>query len=344
MFNLAEAWCVEFRIRLWLIQLFDVAEMDALDLRFFYGFCSLQWMMLFDCLVVYLFLVLMVMLGVGFFTLLERRFLGYVQVRKGPNRVGVVGLMQPFSDGIKLFIREFGCPDGSNWLMFMLRPIFGFLLSLLIWLVLPFIWHWFNFVYGLLFFFCVSGVGVYFVVGSGWFSNSKYALLGSYRAVAQMISYEVAMILIVIFLVFLESGYCLNVEVGSFFWYGFGYIFLLVMWFVRCVAETNRRPFDFAEAESELVSGFNVEYGRGGFALLFMSEYGNILAVRMVRCLLFFGGVFFFFVVAFLLFLWVRGSLPRMRYDKLMMMVWRVYLPCSLWLLVFCVGLVVVDY
>nr|YP_009002082.1 NADH dehydrogenase subunit 1 [Pseudocellus gertschi]AGL11943.1 NADH dehydrogenase subunit 1 [Pseudocellus gertschi] len=295
--------------------------------------------MVFDCVFICVVLLIVVLVGVAFFTLLERKILGYVQLRKGPNSVGPMGLLQPFSDALKLFIKEFVFPIGSNWLMFLFSPVIGFLFSLILWLVFSFDWYWYDFLYALLFFFCVSSFGVYFVVGAGWFSNSKYALLGSYRAVAQMISYEVSMILVIMSLVMFESGYLMFMCVGWMYVYGVGFFFLLVMWLVCCLAETNRSPFDFAEAESELVSGFNIEYGSGGFALIFMSEYGNIMLMSMVSCVFFFGGFFFWFFFLIVFFLWVRGTLPRLRYDKLMMMVWSVYLPCSLNFLLFVVGL-----
>nr|YP_001552177.1 NADH dehydrogenase subunit 1 [Pseudocellus pearsei]ABS71915.1 NADH dehydrogenase subunit 1 [Pseudocellus pearsei] len=291
-----------------------------------------------DCLVVYVCLILMVMLGVAYFTLLERKVLGYVQLRKGPNKVGVWGLLQPFSDALKLFTSEFNFPVYSNWLLFVMSPLVGFLFSLVLWMVFPIGVGWFDFLYGLLFFFCVSSFGVYFVVGSGWFSNSKYALLGGYRAVAQMISYEVGMILVILPVVFYESCYLLWVEVGYSWFYGLGFIFSFLMWMVCCLAETNRSPYDFAEAESELVSGFNVEYSGGGFALIFLSEYSSIMLISMVSCIYFFSGVYLFYCVLIVFFLWVRGSLPRVRYDKLMMMVWSVFLPCSLNLLLYVVG------
>nr|YP_009002069.1 NADH dehydrogenase subunit 1 [Cryptocellus narino]AGL11931.1 NADH dehydrogenase subunit 1 [Cryptocellus narino] len=290
-----------------------------------------------DYFLIYFILLLMVLLCVAFFTLLERSVLGYVQIRSGPNKVGFMGLLQPFSDALSLFTSEHNFPISSNWVMFMVSPVIGFLFSLLLWLVYPVMHYWFDFLYGLLFFFWVSSLGVYFIVGAGWFSNSSYALLGKYRAVAQMISYEVKMILVILSLVMLESGYMLVMNVGSFFFFGFGYIYLLYMWLVCCLAETYRSPFDFAEAESELVSGFNVEYGSGGFALIFMFEYGSIMLVSLVSCIYFFGGLSFFFFAFMCLFLWVRGSLPRLRYDKLMMMAWKVYLPCSLSILLFIV-------
>nr|YP_009002095.1 NADH dehydrogenase subunit 1 [Ricinoides karschii]AGL11957.1 NADH dehydrogenase subunit 1 [Ricinoides karschii] len=289
-------------------------------------------------------IVLVVLLGVAFFTLLERKILGYGQVRKGPNKVGFVGLLQPISDAMKLFTKEYSMPYISNWVFFLASPVMALSFSLLLWMIYPLKWYWFDFEYGLLFFFCVSSFGVYFVVGSGWFSNSKYAVLGSYRAVAQMISYEVGMILIILCLVIYESVYVVNVNVGELFWYGCGYFFLLIMWLVCCLAETNRSPLDFAEAESELVSGFNVEYGAGGFALIFMSEYGVIMAMSMITMIYFFGGyyVMYFFLIVY--FLWVRVSLPRLLYDKLMMLVWKVYLPCSLNVLIFVMSFSFMNY
>nr|WES82256.1 NADH dehydrogenase subunit 1 [Archotermopsis wroughtoni] len=301
---------------------------------------------LFFLLVVFLLLVVFVMVGVAFFTLLERKVLGYIHIRSGPNSVGVLGLFQPFSDAISLFCKEQGFPFVSNYLPYYFSPVFGFFLSLIVWLVVPYFGGFFSFSLGLLFFLCCTSLGVYPLMIAGWSSNSNYSLLGGLRAVAQSISYEVSLALILLSFVFLVCGY----DLISFFYFQF-YIWLIFfsfplvfIWFVSCLAETNRTPFDFAEGESELVSGFNVEYGSGGFALIFLAEYASILFMGVLFCVMFLGcdlhSFFFFFKVTFIsfLFIWVRGTLPRFRYDKLMYMAWSGFLPVSLNYLLFVLG------
>nr|YP_009118000.1 NADH dehydrogenase subunit 1 [Brachythemis contaminata]AJE75788.1 NADH dehydrogenase subunit 1 [Brachythemis contaminata] len=294
-----------------------------------------------------LILFICVLVGVAFLTLLERKILGYIQIRKGPNKVGYCGVMQPFSDAIKLFTKEQTFPMVSNYLPYYFSPIFSLFISLLIWSVMPFCFGMFSFNLGLLFFLCCTSVGVYTVMIAGWSSNSLYALLGGLRSVAQTISYEVSLALILISFMILSNGYNLY----SFFvyqgliWFLFITFPLMIIWFASCLAETNRTPFDFAEGESELVSGFNIEYSSGGFALIFMAEYSSILFMSMLFVILFMGGDYysFFFLVKLVLvsslFIWVRGTLPRYRYDKLMYLAWKSFLPISLNYLIFFSGL-----
>nr|UZC53701.1 NADH dehydrogenase subunit 1 [Ultragryllacris pulchra rubricapitis] len=294
-----------------------------------------------------LLLIICVLVGVAFLTLLERKVLGYIQIRKGPNKVGILGLPQPFADAIKLFTKEQTYPMVSNYLLYYFSPVFGLFLALLVWLVFPCFTSLFSFNFGMLFFLCCTSLGVYTVMIAGWSSNSNYALLGGLRAVAQTISYEVSLALILISFVFFIDSYCLSM---------FGYyqenVWLIMIsfplglaWFASCLAETNRTPFDFAEGESELVSGFNVEYSSGGFALIFMAEYASILFMSMLFCVIFLGcdvySLKFFIKLVSLsfLFIWVRGTLPRFRYDKLMYLAWKSFLPLSLNFLVFYVGL-----
>nr|QDA21720.1 NADH dehydrogenase subunit 1 [Deielia phaon] len=294
-----------------------------------------------------LILFICVLVGVAFLTLLERKVLGFIQIRKGPNKVGYYGIVQPFSDAIKLFSKEQTFPMFSNYLPYYFSPIFSLFISLLIWSIMPFYFGLYNFELGLLFFLCCTSVGVYTVMIAGWSSNSIYALLGALRAVAQTISYEVSLALILISFIFLCNSY--NLYSFSLYqgmlWFLFISFPLMIIWFASMLAETNRTPFDFAEGESELVSGFNVEYSSGGFALIFMAEYASILFMSMLFVMMFLGGDFysFFFILKLVfvsfIFIWVRGTLPRYRYDKLMYLAWKSFLPISLNYLIFFSGL-----
>nr|YP_009630379.1 NADH dehydrogenase subunit 1 [Antarctoperla michaelseni]QBP33882.1 NADH dehydrogenase subunit 1 [Antarctoperla michaelseni] len=285
-----------------------------------------------------LILIICVLVGVAFLTLLERKVLGYIQIRKGPNKVGFAGIPQPFCDAIKLFTKEQTYPVVSNYLPYYFSPIFSLFLSLLVWMIIPYFIGMYSFSLGLLFFLCCTSLGVYTVMIAGWSSNSNYALLGGLRAVAQTISYEVSMALILLSFVFLIGSYCLldfMVFQGG-VWFLFLTFPLALSWFASCLAETNRTPFDFAEGESELVSGFNVEYSSGGFALIFLAEYASILFMSMLFCVIFLGcdlfSLMFFLKLTFIsfMFIWVRGTLPRFRYDKLMYLAWKSFLPLSL--------------
>nr|QAX91193.1 NADH dehydrogenase subunit 1 [Parrhinotermes sp. B MW-2019] len=305
--------------------------------------------MFFDSLffvVVFLLLVVFVMVGVAFLTLLERSVLGYVHIRKGPNKVGFVGVLQPFSDAISLFTSEQYFPLASNYLSYYFSPVFGFFLSLLVWLLFPYFSGFVSFDLGLLFFLCCTSLGVYTVMIAGWSSNSGYSLLGGLRALAQTISYEVSLAFILFSFIILVCGYSLF----SFYYFQL-YLWLIFIsfplafvWFISCLAETNRTPFDFAEGESELVSGFNVEYGGGGFALIFLAEYASILFMSLLFCIIFLGSdlysLFFYVKVSFLsfVFVWVRGTFPRFRYDSLMYLAWSSFLPLSLNYLLFFIG------
>nr|WJR82123.1 NADH dehydrogenase subunit 1 [Amphimallon sp.] len=283
-------------------------------------------------------LVICVLVGVAFLTLLERKVLGYIQIRKGPNKVGYMGIPQPFSDGIKLFTKEQTYPIMSNFNIYFMCPVFSLFLSLTLWMCMPFISVLLNFNFGILYFLCISSLGVYPIMIAGWSSNSNYSLLGSIRAIAQTISYEVSLSLIMLSFLYLISS--LNIldfmKYQDGVWFLFICLPLCMMWIVSSLAETNRTPFDFAEGESELVSGFNVEYSSGGFALIFMAEYSSILFMSMMCVMLFLGGDlvswFFFMKLGFMAFLWlwVRGTLPRYRYDKLMYLCWKSFLPVSL--------------
>nr|YP_010043001.1 NADH dehydrogenase subunit 1 [Eretes sticticus]QPC56734.1 NADH dehydrogenase subunit 1 [Eretes sticticus] len=283
-------------------------------------------------------LIICVLVGVAFLTLLERKVLGYIQIRKGPNKVGFMGIPQPFSDAIKLFTKEQTFPLVSNYLMYYYSPIMSLFLSLMMWMIMPFLIGLMMFNLGMLFFLCITSLGVYTVMIAGWSSNSSYSLLGGLRAVAQTISYEVSLALIFMsFMVLIGSFSLIDFySYQKYMWLFFLSMPLAFVWFVSSLAETNRTPFDFAEGESELVSGFNVEYSSGGFALIFLSEYSSILFMSMLFCVLFLGSDLmsftFYLKLVFLsfVFIWARGTLPRYRYDKLMYLAWKSFLPISL--------------
>nr|YP_009663902.1 NADH dehydrogenase subunit 1 [Hydrotaea spinigera]QCW07935.1 NADH dehydrogenase subunit 1 [Hydrotaea spinigera]QFI35702.1 NADH dehydrogenase subunit 1 [Hydrotaea spinigera] len=293
-----------------------------------------------------LLLIIFVLVSVAFLTLLERKVLGYIQIRKGPNKVGLMGIPQPFCDAIKLFTKEQTYPLLSNYISYYFSPIFSLFLSLLVWMCMPLFIKLFSFNLGLLFFLCCTSLGVYTVMIAGWSSNSNYALLGGLRAVAQTISYEVSMALILLSFIFLIGSYNMLMfyKYQLFIWFLFILFPMALVWFSISLAETNRTPFDFAEGESELVSGFNVEYSSGGFALIFLAEYASILFMSMLFCVMFLGSdvfsLFFYIKLTFIsfMFIWVRGTLPRFRYDKLMYLAWKSFLPFSLNFLLFFVG------
>nr|WRQ18159.1 NADH dehydrogenase subunit 1 [Dryodurgades tortilis] len=283
----------------------------------------------------FLVLLVMVMVSVGFYTLLERKVLGYCQLRLGPNKVGYLGIFQPFSDGLKLFVKEFFSPVNSNSLIYFLCPLFSLIQSLFIWVLFPFYVNCVEFSFGLLFFLSCSSLSVYFLMICGWSSNSMYSILGCVRSISQSISYEVSLSLILLcyfLMVDSYSFYSMSLYQG-YFWFCFISLPLFFCWISCCMAETNRSPFDFSEGESELVSGFNVEYGSGGFAFLFISEYSSIIFICLISVIIFMGGdyvsLIFFFKLVFLcyFFVWVRASFPRYRYDKLMFLSWKCYLP-----------------
>nr|ADO60421.1 NADH dehydrogenase subunit 1 [Trechini sp. BMNH 840194] len=292
-------------------------------------------------------LLICVLVGVAFLTLLERKVLGYIQIRKGPNKVGFMGIPQPFCDAIKLFSKEQTYPLMSNYIMYYYSPIMSLFLSLLLWVIMPYLFILFSFNLSMMFFLCCTSLGVYTVMIAGWSSNSIYSLLGGMRAISQTISYEVSLALILMsFMLLIESFSLIEfIKYQKFIWMFFLSIPLSLVWFVSSLAETNRTPFDFAEGESELVSGFNVEYSSGGFALIFLSEYSSILFMSMLFSLMFLGGniisIFFFLKMVFIsfLFIWVRGTLPRYRYDKLMYLAWKSFLPMSLNYLFLFIGL-----
>nr|AAU20643.1 NADH dehydrogenase subunit 1 [Nototriton abscondens] len=286
-----------------------------------------------------------VLLAVAFLTLLERKILGYMQLRKGPNIVGPTGLLQPIADGLKLFIKEPVRPSTSSQTMFLFMPTMALTLSLLIWIPLPLPNTLSNLNLGILFMLSISSLTVYSILGSGWASNSKYALVGALRAVAQTISYEVSLGLILLCLILMTGGFLLmNFSTAQEnMWFLIPTWPMAWMWFTSTLAETNRAPFDLTEGESELVSGFNVEYAGGPFALFFLAEYANILMMNALSTILFLGTTFYHMqpelstinliiktATMTMLFLWVRASYPRFRYDQLMHLVWKNFLPITI--------------
>nr|YP_007625744.1 NADH dehydrogenase subunit 1 [Alcelaphus buselaphus]AEP20792.1 NADH dehydrogenase subunit 1 [Alcelaphus buselaphus] len=292
-----------------------------------------------------LMLIIPVLLAVAFLTLVERKVLGYMQLRKGPNVVGPYGLLQPIADAIKLFIKEPLRPATSSISMFILAPILALTLALTMWIPLPMPHPLINMNLGVLFMLAMSSLAVYSILWSGWASNSKYALIGALRAVAQTISYEVTLAIILLSVLLMNGSFTLSTLIitQEQVWLIFPAWPLAMMWFISTLAETNRAPFDLTEGESELVSGFNVEYAAGPFALFFMAEYANIIMMNIFTTTLFLGAfhnpympelyTINFTMKSLLLtitFLWIRASYPRFRYDQLMHLLWKSFLPLTL--------------
>lgn len=297
-------------------------------------------------------IIIPIMLSVAYLTYFERKVIGAMHLRKGPNVVGPFGLLQPIADGVKLFLKETVIPTGANRGVFVAAPMITFILALVAWAVIPFdaglVLADIN--VGILYLFAISSLGVYGILMAGWASNSKYAFLGAMRSAAQMVSYEVSMGLIIITVLLCAGSMNLSaiVEAQKTVWFVVPLFPMAVIFFVSTLAETNRHPFDLPEAEAELVAGYNVEYSSMTFALFFLGEYANMILMSAMTAILFLGGwlppfdiapfnwipgpVWFALKIAFCLFvfIWVRATFPRYRYDQLMRLGWKVFLPISL--------------
>tara|TARA_B100000686_G_scaffold316967_1_gene365304 strand:+ start:949 stop:1941 length:993 start_codon:yes stop_codon:yes gene_type:complete len=316
--------------------------------------------MLFEILYIILkiFLIIIpILFFIAYLTYFERKVIGAIQLRKGPNVVGPFGLFQPFADGIKLLTKETIFPEHSNKFIFILAPMITFALALLAWAVIPIDFRIVlsDINVGIMYIFAISSLGVYGIIMAGWASNSRYAFLGALRSAAQMISYEVSIGLIIISILLTTGSLNLTEIVLSQenFWFLIPHFPMFVIFFISTLAETNRAPFDLPEAESELVAGYNVEYSSMSFGLFFLGEYGNMILMSSMSTILFLGGwlppfdfdilylipgyIWFLIKVCSLLFvfLWVRASLPRYRYDQLMSLGWKLFLPLSLlWIII----------
>jgi NADH-quinone oxidoreductase subunit H len=302
-----------------------------------------------------LIIIVPLLLSVAYFTLAERKIMGSIQRRRGPNVIGTYGLLQPLADGFKLLIKETILPSNANKIIFLIAPLLSFILSLMGWAVIPFnetaILADINL--GILYIFAISALSVYGIIMSGWASNSKYAFLGALRSTAQMLSYEVSIGFIILSVVICAGSFNLSeiIEAQKGIWYIIPLFPVFLIFFVSALAETNRHPFDLPEAEAELVSGYNVEYSAMGFALFFLAEYANMLLMSALMSILFLGGwlsptqyldflpnsfwlglKISFFVIGFI---WMRAALPRYRYDQLMYLGWKIFLPISLAFLLF---------
>ncbi len=300
------------------------------------------------------------LIGVAYLTYAERKVLAAMQLRRGPNVVGPFGLWQPFADAIKMLFKETIVPDGSNRLLFLVAPMITFGLAVMAWAVIPVNDHWAiaNINVGILYLFAISSLGVYGVIIAGWASNSKFAFLGAMRSAAQMVSYEVSIGVVILTVLVCVGSLNLNdiVMAQRHVWFAIPLLPMLVVFFISTLAETNRPPFDLPEGESEIVAGFFVEYSAMSFALFFLGEYANMILMSAMTTILFLGGwlapapfvpftwipgpIWFVVKVAACLFvfLWVRATLPRFRYDQLMRLGWKVFLPLSLVWLVLTAG------
>ncbi|MGB0756022.1 MAG: NADH-quinone oxidoreductase subunit NuoH [Candidatus Puniceispirillaceae bacterium] len=303
------------------------------------------------------------LIGVAYLTLAERRVIGFMQLRKGPNVVGPFGLFQPFADALKLIAKETLLPAGADKVVFLIAPMLTFVLALVAWAVIPFgegmVLADIN--VGILYLFAVSSLGVYGVIMAGWASNSKYAFLGALRSAAQMVSYEVSMGLVIINVLLCVGSLNLTaiVEAQRNMWFFLPLFPMFIVFFISTLAETNRAPFDLPEGESELVAGYFVEYSSMSFALFFLGEYANMILMSGMTVVLFLGGwlppvdiapfnlipgpIWFILKICLVLFvfLWVRATTPRYRYDQLMRLGWKIFLPFSLLYVVLTAGYLV---
>jgi NADH-quinone oxidoreductase subunit H len=294
------------------------------------------------------------LIGVAYLTYAERKVLAAMQLRKGPNVVGPFGLLQPFADALKMMLKETIIPTGSNRLLFLLAPMLTFALAMLAWAVIPVNDGWVgaDINVGILYLFAISSLGVYGIIIAGWASNSKYAFLGAMRSAAQMVSYEVSMGFVLVSVLLCVGSLNLSdiVRAQQHIWFCIPLFPMFIVFFISALAETNRSPFDLPEGESEIVAGFFVEYSSMSFALFFLGEYANMILMSGMTTILFLGGwlgpfgllpqlgvIWFILKICLVLFffLWVRATFPRYRYDQLMRLGWKVFLPLSLlWLVI----------
>ncbi len=301
-------------------------------------------------LIKFLIMAVPVLISVAFLTLFERKILGYSQLRKGPNVIGIYGLLQPFADGVKLFTKEIVIPNHVNIGLYFIAPMLSLSIAITVWSLIPYNTNIIlsNIDVNLLAVLAFSAISVYAILISGWGSNSKYAFLGAMRAAAQMISYEISLGLILITIILCSNTFNFQIIVEEQFnscWYIFPLLPAAIMFFISGLAETHRAPFDLTEGESELVSGYNVEYSSMSFALFFLAEYSHIIFMSTLFSIIFLGGysLFYFNSVSILffkatfiifMFIWIRTSFPRLRYDQLMYLLWKTYLPFSLSLII----------
>ena len=302
-------------------------------------------------------LIVPLLIGVAYLTYAERKVLAAVQLRRGPNVVGPFGLLQPFADALKMLMKETIIPSGSNRVLFLMAPMLTFTLAILAWAVIPVNEGWVcaDINVGILYLFAISSLGVYGIIIAGWASNSKYAFLGAMRSAAQMVSYEVSMGFVLVTVMLCTGSLNLTeiVRAQTHMWYCIPLFPMFIVFFISTLAETNRSPFDIPEGESEIVAGFFVEYSSMSFALFFLGEYANMILMSALTTILFLGGwlapfnlepftwipgVFWFVgkvCLCLFVFLWVRATFPRYRYDQLMRLGWKVFLPLSLlWLVI----------
>ncbi len=290
-----------------------------------------------------------ILLAIAYYTVAERKILAAIQRRSGPNVVGVVGILQPIADGLKLLLKTLIVPIKAYKLLFIIAPCIFLILTFLIWTVIPLTFDYSEFstyasvLYSILFVLAISSINVYPVLFGGWASNSKYAFLGGIRSAAQMISYEVSLGLLILPIVLWTGSFnfaTILLWQDKFGWFCFSLLPNFILFFISILAETNRTPFDLPEAEGELVAGYNVEYSGIIFAMYFLSEYGNMIAMSIICSLLFLGGGFFKTIVICYLFVLVRATYPRYRYDQLMNIGWKLILPLSLGLVTFNAGII----
>ena len=283
-----------------------------------------------------------VIIATAFVTLIEQKILRSAQVRLGPNIVSLLGLLQPFADAVKLLFKQTSYTISSNNYTYSITPLIAFVLSLILWLLLPLKYIFIIFLYPLLFFILIRSLIVYPLILIGWSSNSKYSLIAALRAVAQLISYEISIAILLISIILATRKFSLKylMEINSTLNSFAFFLPLVPIWFMCILAETNRTPYDFAEAESELVSGFNTEYASRGFILIFVSEYTRILFISTLSvalfCFIHLNTIFLLLTIFIAyLFVWVRATLPRLRYDKLIYLAWKRYLPITITILLF---------